>query len=221
MLTSVIVSVTLTLTGSYRYSQAFKIFVPELAHEERAKAELERRREMEDTSLPAMLKFNRDQMALYHTIATTQAKVAGRNSQLAILVGFVVLALGASVAVLSSDLTTKVVTASLASLGGIFSAYITKTFFVAQDRAIRQLYDYWQQPLASSYLLTAERIASELISESSRDEQVAKLITRILEVSGHHADRVDTATPSAMSSNRSVTGDVGAQAAPKSDFASN
>lgn len=179
----VIVGLFSWVVGSYLYSQAVQLFVPEEAIRKRTEAEKARRRELTDTSLPAMLKFNRDQMVLYHTIATTRAKSAGRNSQIAISVGFLVLTVGALVAIFSDDLSTKIVTATLASLGGIFSGYITKTFFVAQDRAIEQLTDYWQQPLATSYLLAAERIVSVSLSKDERDEQLKKLIERTLAMS--------------------------------------
>jgi hypothetical protein len=191
-------------TGSYLYSQAVQLFVPEESIRKRTEAEEARRRELTDTSLPAMLKFNRDQMVLYHTIATTRAKSAGRNSQIAISVGFLVLTVGALVAIFSDDLSTKIVTATLASLGGIFSGYITKTFFVAQDRAIQQLTDYWQQPLATSYLLAAERIAAVSLSKTDRDEQLKKLIERTLAMSARLANGEDSSNSQPVSNGRAA-----------------
>ncbi|GAA1287649.1 hypothetical protein GCM10009609_62630 [Pseudonocardia aurantiaca] len=176
-----LIAVTLAGIGAFQYNQDLVNFVPEMALEQERKAEEERLRELTDTSLPAMLKFNRDQMVLYHTIATTQARVAGRNSQLAIAAGFVLLIAGAVIAILSPDMTTKIVTASLAGLGGIFSGYITKTFFVAQDRAIQQLYSYWQQPLTTSYLLAAERVATQ-VDASSREVYFAELLKHTLRI---------------------------------------
>ena len=81
-----------------------------------------------DTALPALIRYNRDQMALYHQIATTQARVAGRNSQMAITIGFLALVAGSIVAIISNDVTTKLITGSLAALGGIFSGYIAERF---------------------------------------------------------------------------------------------
>jgi hypothetical protein len=54
--------------------------------------------------------------------------------------------------------------------------------FVAQDKAIGQLYKYWEQPLTTSYLLMAERIA-ENVSTSRREDEMAKLIDQLLLIS--------------------------------------
>ena len=98
-------------------------------------------------------------MGLYHKIATSQARAAGRNSQIFTIIGFLALVAGAIVAFSSKDETTKLLIGALASLGSLFSAYITRTFFVPQKAAIDQLYKYWEQPLATGYFLAAERIA--------------------------------------------------------------
>jgi hypothetical protein len=182
VISGALVTTTVALAGAFQYNHELTHFVPERAIEEQAKLEEDRLTELKDTSLPAMLKFNRDQMVLYHTIATTQARVAGRNSQVAIALGFVLLVAGALVAIISPDVTTKIVTAGLASLGGIFSGYITKTFFVAQDRAIQQLYSYWQQPLTTSYLLAAERLAAQASSEALRDDHLSQCLAQTLKI---------------------------------------
>jgi hypothetical protein len=45
---------------------------------------------------------------------------------------------------------------------------------------MEQLYRYWQQPLATSYLLSAERLAKELSDETSKDEMLASVIGQVL-----------------------------------------
>jgi hypothetical protein len=181
-LSGAVLAGAVAFAGRAQYTHELSLFTPIPAEAQLLQIVKEREEAAKDTSLPAMLKHNREQMALYHTIATTQARAAGRNSQIAISLGFVVLLSGAVVAILSSDVTTKIVTAALASLGGIFAGYITKTFFVAQDRAIRQLFDYWQQPLATSYILAAERIVEQYKSDDVREQQLGKLMLGILGV---------------------------------------
>lgn len=137
---------------------------------------------MQDTTLPALLRYNRDQMALYHQIATAQARIAGRSSQTAMAIGFAALVAGSVVAIISPNTTTKLITGGLAALGGIFSGYIARTFLVAQDKAINQLYQYWEQPLTTSYILTAERIATHLNDPQLSQKQLAKLTDQLLTI---------------------------------------
>jgi hypothetical protein len=169
--------------GSVVYMSALGAFAPQATLDAEQKWAQEQERLARDTTLPALLRYNREQMALYHQIATTQARAAGRNSQLAMAVGFAVLVAGAVVAIVSNDITTKLVTGGLAALGGIFSGFITRTFFVAHDKAIGQLYKYWDQPLTTSYLLTAERISTVFSDDRNREKELAKLIDQLLMVS--------------------------------------
>jgi hypothetical protein len=142
--------------------------------------EKEQDRLLQDTTLPALLKANRDQMGLYHQIATAQARLAGRSSQTAMAVGFAALVAGSVVAILSPSITTKLITGGLAALGGIFSGYIARTFLAAQDKAISQLYKYWEQPLTTSYILAVERVANEFADPRVREKELGKLIDRLL-----------------------------------------
>jgi len=119
-------------------------------------------------------------MALYHQIATTQARVAGRNSQAAMAIGFLALIAGSIVAIMSPDVATKLITGGLAALGGIFSGYIARTFLVAQDKAIEQLYQYWEQPLTTSYVLMAERIVGAFTDDRTKEKEFGKLVDQLL-----------------------------------------
>jgi hypothetical protein len=171
---------TSELLGRVVYSSALAAFMPEAAVDAERKSKEEQEALARDTALPALLRYNREQMSRYHEIATTQARIAGRNSQIAMTIGFTALIAGASVAIVSNDTTTKIITGGLAALGGIFSGFITRTFFVAQDKAISQLYKYWAQPLASSYFLAAERLVDGLTESRSKDKELGKVIDQLL-----------------------------------------
>lgn len=148
--------------GVALYQGELESFRPQAQHQ--AFSELDERNMamLQDSQLPALIVFNREEMGRYHKIATTQATRASRQSQIAIMVGFLALVVGAIAAVRIHDETSKILIAGLASLGGMFSAYITRTFFVAERAAVEQLYTYWKQPLSASYLLFAERVAKDL-----------------------------------------------------------
>jgi hypothetical protein len=157
-----------------------KAFTPQAALDAEKQREQEQDRLMRDTTLPALLKYNRDQMSLYHQIATAQARLAGRSSQTAMAIGFAALVAGSIVAILSPSITTKLITGGLAALGGIFSGYIARTFLAAQDKAISQLYKYWEQPLTTSYILAVERVANEFADPKEREKELGKLIDQLL-----------------------------------------
>jgi len=180
---TLILSITLAALGAIIYTSAIGAFTPQAALDAERKLAEEQDRLARDTTLPALLRYNREQMALYHQIATTQARAAGRNSQLAMSIGFIVLVAGAAVAIASDSVATKIVAGGLAALGGIFSGYVTRTFFVAQDKAIGQLYKYWEQPLTTSYLLAAERISTALSDNRNRERELGKLIDQLLMIS--------------------------------------
>lgn len=171
-------------TGLLYYGSLSRYFTPQADRDRRLEQERAYEALVQDTELPALLKYNRNQMLEYHAIATRQARTAGRNSQVAISVGFLALLVGAVVIITSPDPVTKITTAGLAALGGVFSGYITKTFFDAHQRAEDKLYRYWEQPLSTSYLLAAERIAKGLSSDgqSTRDKELIKLITQVLQL---------------------------------------
>jgi hypothetical protein len=201
--TVLILSGGAAVLGVSIYLSAISAFAPQAALDVEKKLSEEQEKLARDTTLPALLRYNREQMALYHQIATTQARAAGRNSQVAMSIGFLALIAGAVVAIASDNTVTKLVTGGLAALGGIFSGYITKTFFVAQDKAIGQLYNYWEQPLTTSYLLTAERISTAFSDGQIRDQQLGKLVDQLLNTSPNRkkAGKLGTVIPRARNDN--------------------
>jgi hypothetical protein len=202
---SSIISIILFVVGWRVYEYAYKNFRPQALLDATERERQEQEQLARDTGLPALLKYNREQMALYHKIATNQARTAGRNSQIFMSIGFLALVVGAIVAINASDQTTKLLVGALASLGSLFSAYITKTFFTAQKAAIDQLYKYWEQPLAASYFLAAERIADTISEDgkTAKDQQLAMLIDQVLQAAmRREAEKLAMSSSSAAGSRR-------------------
>lgn len=158
--------------GTLIYQNELESFRPQAHHQALSGLDQKNVEMLQESQLPALIVFNREEMGRYHKIATTQATRASRQSQIAIMVGFLVLVVGAVSAVRVHDETSKVLIAGLASLGGVFSAYITRTFFEAERAAVAQLYTYWKQPLSASYLLFAERVAKDLNELDNRAASV-------------------------------------------------
>jgi hypothetical protein len=179
---TIILTVVVAALGSIVYRSALGAFAPQAALDIDKRREEEQEKLEQEIKLPILIRNNREQMYLYHQIATTQARVAGRNSQAAMAIGFLALVAGSAVAIVSDDVTTKLIIGGLAALGGVFSGYIARTFLVAQDQAIGQLYRYWEQPLTTSYILAAERVADTLDDPTIKEKELGKLIDQLLTI---------------------------------------
>ena len=179
---TLILAAIVALFGNIVYRSAFATFIPEALLDAEKQRTEEQEKLARDITLPALLRYNRERMDLYHEIATTQARIAGRNSQTAMAIGFLTLVAGSIVAIVSATVTTKLITGGLAALGGIFSGYIARTFLMAQDKAIGQLYNYWDQPLTTSYVLMAERVAEAFTDSQVKEKELGKLIDQLLKI---------------------------------------
>lgn len=123
--------------------------------------------EASDTDEPTMknlLLLNRQEMAQYHDLTKRQARRSFANSLVAMWAGLLILAATLFV-VVAPDLVpgeSKLTVAALGGVGTIVSGYITRTFLRQHSLSLQQLNSFFNQPLVSSYLLTAERVASQL-----------------------------------------------------------
>jgi hypothetical protein len=68
---------------------------------------------------------------------------------------------------------------------------------MAQDKAIGQLYNYWEQPLTTSYVLMAERVAEAFADSEVKEKELGKLIDQLLKIA------IQRQLPSAESKNGS------------------
>jgi hypothetical protein len=146
---------------------------------------------LSDPDLQNLLLVNRTQLNLYQKIATGDAKAASRNSQVAMVIGFLMLVVGAALAIRAPNTTSKIVIGALASIGSILSGYIGQTFLKAQAQAMRQLNYYFRQPLVASYLLSAERIALKLQDDKSTEKALLDVIKNVL-LAANHAEVLDS-----------------------------
>lgn len=115
------------------------------------------------TDVRQLIILNQRRMDQYHQMTLAQAADAWRSSQLAMTVGLVVLVTGITVAVAGATATaSEVVIGSLTAMGSAISGYVAATFLRARRQSLRQLNFYFHQPLATSYLLTAERLTEKI-----------------------------------------------------------
>ncbi|MFE2534182.1 hypothetical protein [Streptomyces sp. NPDC059371] len=129
--------------------------------------------------LPVLWDVTEKRLAYYHRIVTKQAEQSFRNGQVAMSAGFVVLILGASLA-LTADTTAKTVVAgTLSAIGAAIAAYIGRTFVRSQESASQHLLMYFRQPLELSRSLAAERLLSEM-ERATRSTAAQRLMESIL-----------------------------------------
>jgi hypothetical protein len=131
-------------------------------------------------SLPNLFGFNRTLMDEYHSITKGQSERSFRYSQVASFIGLFVLGAGASVAFTPVSDITRITVGGLAGVGTVISGYISKTFLRSHELSIRQLNNFFKQPLISNYLLMAERLTNELGVESKSQARLL-IIEKIIE----------------------------------------
>jgi len=133
------------------------------------------------TTFAQVARPNQRLIATYHSLTTAQASSSYRNSQIAMAVGLLILAGGGAATFNSRESSAQVVLGVLTGLGSAFSAYLGATFLSAYNRALQQMNYYFGQPLANSYLLTAERLVKELSDQKLRDSEMKEVIGSTLD----------------------------------------
>lgn len=107
----------------------------------------------------------KDNIEIYHTLATRQAKDSFRAGRIAAIVGFVaVIVIGVVVAFASNG--TSAIAASIVGVAAAgMSGYIGATFMKAQTESSAQLRQFFLQPVEAERLLALERLMDKLDDE--------------------------------------------------------
>lgn len=133
----------------------------------------------DETDLRGLLRLNRRQMEAYEALTRRQAASSYRLSHVALAVGFGVVIAGAIGALSAHEATGKVAAAGLGAIGATISGFIARTYLRIYERTLVQLNHYFEQPLVSSYVLTAERLVDKM-SPERRDDALARVIDELL-----------------------------------------
>lgn len=123
----------------------------------------------------SLVKANGRQLSLYDQLARGQARSSYRMSQIAMGMALLVLVSGAVGAIFVHGTVPKITTATLSGIGTALSGYISGTYLRVYERTLAQLNYYFQQPLLTSYVFTAERL-TEKISRRKRDDEYSLMI---------------------------------------------
>ncbi len=136
-----------------------------------------------DGQVGDLIRFNQRRVDQYHELTLAQAQSAERNCQLAMAAGLLVLVGGIAVAAaVPSGNAAKVVVGSLTAIGTMLAGYVTRTFLEDRRIALRQLGHFFEQPVTTGYLLTAERLAAKIEGADGN-----RILARIVESTMEHA----------------------------------
>jgi hypothetical protein len=110
--------------------------------------------------LPELWKVTHSRLDHYHETVLGQARKSFRSAQLAMWLGFLLLATFMVIAVNASSTAGAVVAGGLGTVSAALAGYVSRTFLKSQETASGHLRAYFDQPLAFSRYLAAERLLS-------------------------------------------------------------
>jgi hypothetical protein len=133
----------------------------------------------DETDLAGLLRFNRSQMKGYESLTREQASSSYLLSHVALGIGLA-LVIGGGIATLAASGTpTKAAAAGLAAIAVAVSGFLARTYLRIYERTLTQLNYYFRQPLISSYVLTAERLADKM-SADRKDDVLEQIVVEVL-----------------------------------------
>jgi hypothetical protein len=133
-----------------------------------------------------------ERLSIYHKMATSQSAKSYRNSQGAIVAGFVVLISAVIFSSFTSSTGGAIAAGGIAAVGAALTGYLTRTFMRMHESSSRQLRSYFDQPLDLSRSLAAERLLSQIPDEARRADAVVEIIRRSYRVSDARVDDSST-----------------------------
>lgn len=119
--------------------------------------------------LTQLLEANRALLDDYQRPVRAQARTSYLLSQVAIVIGLLVLLAGIGITLAANTGSAQLGVAGITAVGAAVSGYIARTFLRVYERAQDQLNFYFREPLVTSYLLAAERLAEKLEGERRAD----------------------------------------------------
>jgi MFS family permease len=172
--------------------------------ERREQERKEALRAARDEALPAaeaeltrLVTANRALLDEYQRPVRAQARTSYTFAQGAIFVGLLVLVGGVIITLTANDPSARLSVAGLTAVGAALSGYIARTYLRVYERAQHQLNFYFREPLITSYLLNAERLAEKLPPGEGRNRAHMEMVLQIVHGLGGVGDELlpKTAAP--------------------------
>lgn len=168
-----------SLVLAYRVLVGMRAFEERVDEERRSAAE----RALDDLALESalieLLRRNRKVLSEYQAPVRRQAVTSYTYSQVAMAVGLIVI-VGGIIAVLATPtVASKITVGGLAATAAALSGFIAKTYLRVYEKAQDQLNYYFDEPLVTSYLLNAERLADAISDPDLKDRSYALMVEHI------------------------------------------
>ncbi len=128
-------------------------------------------------TLPELWAVTHRRLDHYHGIALGQAKQSFRNAQIAMGLGFTLLIASVVIALNAATAAGSLVAGGLGAVSAGLAGYVSRTFIRSQEAAAVHLRAYFDQPLAFSRYLAAERLMADAgMSEEKHAEILSALV---------------------------------------------
>lgn len=145
-------------------------------------------------SLGALADLYSKQIESYQTQTRNRANLSFYYALIAMLAGLVFVAWGGLYLLTSSTLNSVAAGTSLAAIGGVVSAYLTRTFLSIHRLSVEQLNTYFNQPVINDHVVNAQRVA-ELVADPKERDALYRLIVLSLLSRVDSARQVQTINP--------------------------
>ncbi|WP_141205791.1 TRADD-N-associated membrane domain-containing protein [Streptomyces griseorubiginosus] len=129
-------------------------------------------------TLPELWAVTHRRLDHYHGIALRQAKQSFRNAQIAMGLGFTLLVAFVIIALNAATAAGSLVAGGLGAVSAGLAGYVSRTFIRSQEAAAVHLRAYFDQPLAFSRYLAAERLMADA---GLSDEKHAEILSTLVQ----------------------------------------
>lgn len=133
-----------------------------------------------DKHFASGLRLNRSLLKRYHDLSTEQAHASFRLAHYVMIATATILIGGTVAALVAPSPTASVTIGALAGLTSALSGYISSTLITSYRVAVQQAQVYFREPLAGGYLLSAERLASNL-PEKDQSQATQQVINGLVQ----------------------------------------
>jgi len=131
----------------------------------------------ETLRLGDLLNFCYAKISKYEFETRARASWSFGLAVVAMLAGFGILCWGAYVLFHAKNIIPGSI---ISAVGGAMSAYIAKTFLDIHRVSLQQLNHYFKQPVLSSHILSAQRLADRLDDDTLKKEMYRNLIDQVI-----------------------------------------
>lgn len=136
-------------------------------------------KEREATSVNKLFNLYNKQIEQYQQETRSRATLSFTFAIIAMLAGFAFVIWGGSVLLTASEAIALASGGILATVGGIVSGYIAKTFLGVHKLSLVQLNHYFQQPVINDHILMAQRLADDSDDPDTKKASYSLIIESI------------------------------------------